>query len=127
MVATDKKVILEKMIQFVKDKRINVLALTEVAEDSIKAIALRNNPAFGRHRIIIDPKVVWRSSQTAYGEETNIFFPGVTRTVLRPRKIKVRGYTRDHKQIEVEYTDEVARYVCQAIDHLNGKSLLNMD
>ena len=127
MVTTGKNTILQKMTQFVKEKNIKVLASTEVGEDSIRAIALRDNAAFGRHRIIVDPKIVWKSSQTAYGEEQSEFLPGVTRTVLRPKKIKVRGYTIDNKQVEVEYNDEVARYVCRAIDHLNGKTLLNLD
>jgi peptide deformylase len=70
---------------------------------------------------LINPEIVWKSDETCTYDEGCLSVPGIYSDVIRPAKIKVKGYTIDGKHISFDADGVFARVLQHEIDHLNGK------
>ena len=68
---------------------------------------------------ILNPEVVSTAGEQ-YEEEGCLSIPGFSATVIRPKKIVLRGIDLNGKEIILEGSDLVARAFCHELDHLNG-------
>ncbi len=73
---------------------------------------------------ILNPAIVATEGEQ-YEEEGCLSIPGFSATVIRPKKIVLRGINMDGKDIVVEAQDLTARAFCHEIDHLDGKFFLD--
>ena len=69
---------------------------------------------------LINP-VILSAKGRQTGNEGCLSFPGLTGTVTRPNKVRVRAQDRHGEWFEVEGTELAARCFCHEIDHLDGK------
>lgn len=68
---------------------------------------------------LINPEVLWEEGEQV-GTEGCLSVPGVTREVKRALRVRVKGWDRHGKDIEVEGEKLLARALLHEIDHLNG-------
>jgi peptide deformylase len=73
----------------------------------------------GQLIIMINPTFVEREG-TQLEEEGCLSVPGFNATVVRPRRVVVRGLTRDGVEQTVEGADLLARAFQHEMDHLDG-------
>ena len=71
---------------------------------------------------LINPKIVWKSSEISQKSEACLSYPGLKVPISRPKRIKVTGLDLDGKKIEFEATGLYARCIYHEIDHLDGIS-----
>ena len=69
---------------------------------------------------LINP-VILSAKGRQTGNEGCLSVPGLTGTVTRPNKVRVRAQDRHGEWFEVEGTELAARCFCHEIDHLDGK------
>lgn len=69
--------------------------------------------------VLINP-VILETDGEQRGDEACLSVPGKTGTVVRPNYVKVRGYDRNMKEIEIEGTELLARALCHELEHLDG-------
>ena len=69
--------------------------------------------------ILINPEIV-ESSGEQTGDEGCLSVPGMSGTVTRPQKVRVRALNEEMEPIEFEAEDLFARACCHEIDHLEG-------
>jgi peptide deformylase len=73
---------------------------------------------------ILNPEIVATDGEQ-YEEEGCLSIPGFSATVVRPKKVVLRGIDLDGKDIAVEAEGLMARAFCHEIDHLDGKFFLD--
>ena len=69
---------------------------------------------------LINPRITWKSEETAQRPEECLSYPGLVLPVSRPKQVKVEGLDLDGKKISFEASGIYARCLCHEIDHLNG-------
>jgi peptide deformylase len=69
--------------------------------------------------VMVNPTFVEREG-TQLEEEGCLSAPGFNATVVRPKRVVVRGFTRDGVEQTVEGTDLLARAFQHEMDHLDG-------
>lgn len=72
---------------------------------------------------ILNPEIVAADGEQ-FEEEGCLSIPGFSATVVRPKKVVLRGIDLDGKEIILEGSDLVARAFCHELDHLNGTFFL---
>ena len=86
------------------------------------------DPSGGEHKdhvlTVLNPEVVATDGEQ-YEEEGCLSIPGFSATVVRPRKVVLRGIDLNGKEIVLEGSDLVARAFCHELDHLNGMFFLD--
>lgn len=75
--------------------------------------------------IIINPEVVWQSTEIQSGEEGCLSFPGVFIQVDRPEKVRIRALDASGQPFELEGEGLGARAILHEIDHLNGVVMID--
>lgn len=77
----------------------------------------------GRHNgeliVMVNPSFVEREG-TQLEEEGCLSAPGFNATVVRPKRVVIKGFTRDGVEQTVEATDLLARAFQHEMDHLDG-------
>ena len=74
----------------------------------------------GKKIAVVNPEIVFRSSEEAIEEEGCLSLPGLYAEVRRPKKIKLAGQNLKGEKMELDAEDMVARIFCHETDHLNG-------
>jgi peptide deformylase len=69
---------------------------------------------------LINPQIVWRSTQKNVIEEGCLSIPGIYGNVKRPKKVTVQFIDIEGKQRELTVDDLFSRVVQHEIDHLKG-------
>ncbi len=80
----------------------------------------KRRKSLGRLQGFINPKIVWRSRETAESIEGCFSTARVWGLVRRPIAIKVEAYTFEGKKISRVYEGYTARIFQHEIDHLDG-------
>jgi peptide deformylase len=70
--------------------------------------------------VLVNPRVVWQSSQLALFTEGCLSFNTVAVDVRRPCAVRVAGYDVDGNEREFECEDFAASLMQHEIDHLDG-------
>ena len=73
---------------------------------------------------IINPEIVAAEGEQ-HEEEGCLSIPGFSATVVRPKKVVLRGVDVNGKEIVLEGTDLLARAFCHELDHLDGRFFLD--
>jgi peptide deformylase len=73
---------------------------------------------------IVNPEIVETIGEQ-YEEEGCLSIPGFSATVIRPKKIVLRGVDLNGKEVVMEGSDLLARAFCHEMDHLDGKFFLD--
>jgi peptide deformylase len=73
---------------------------------------------------ILNPEIVAAEGEQ-YEEEGCLSIPGFSATVVRPKKLVLRGVDLNGKEIVLEASDLLARAFSHEIDHLDGKFFLD--
>ena len=73
---------------------------------------------------IINPVIVEAEGEQ-FEEEGCLSIPGFSATVVRPKKVVLRGMDLNGKEIFIEGSDLLARAFCHELDHLDGKFFLD--
>ena len=73
---------------------------------------------------IINPEIVVADGEQ-YEEEGCLSVPGFSASVVRPKRIVLRGVDLNGKEIILEGSDLLARAFCHELDHLDGKFFLD--
>ncbi len=95
------------------------LAATQVAIEK-RMFVMDASPEHNQPQCFVNPEIIEREGEIIE-EEGCLSFPGVTATVKRSRRIKVKALNIEGKPFEVEYDgDYSARCVQHEIDHLDG-------
>jgi len=80
---------------------------------------------YGDKKILINPRIIWRSCEVVKSEEACLSLPGCLLTINRTKNIKVqyedvRGETKEFDAIGLEST-----CIQHEIDHLDGLTMLD--
>lgn len=75
--------------------------------------------------VLINPEILEASGEQT-GEEACLSVPGKAGTVTRPNYVRIRTFTEDMEEIEMEGEELLARAFCHEIDHLEGKMYVEM-
>ncbi|MCI0405844.1 MAG: peptide deformylase [candidate division Zixibacteria bacterium] len=89
----------------------------------LKQIFVADTASFeitGSKLAVVNPEIVFRSSEEAIEEEGCLSIPGVYAEVRRPKKIKLAGRNLKGEKMELDAEDMIARVFCHETDHLNG-------
>lgn len=73
---------------------------------------------------IFNPEIVETDGEQCE-EEGCLSIPGFSATVVRPKKVVLKGVDLDGKEIFVEGSDLLARAFCHEMDHLDGRFFLD--
>lgn len=73
---------------------------------------------------LINPEIVERDGEIVW-EEACLSVPDLTAPVMRARRVLVRAWTPEQKEIEVEGEELLAVALQHEIDHLDGKLFLD--
>jgi peptide deformylase len=86
------------------------------------------DPSAGEKRneliTIVNPEIVSMEGEQ-FEDEGCLSIPGFTSSVLRPKKVVLKGLDLDGKEITIEGKDLLARAFCHEMDHLNGVFFLD--
>lgn len=74
---------------------------------------------------IINPRIIEASEKTARVNETSLSFPKIAVPVRRPVSVKIKAETFEGKTVDLELKGVAARVVQHAMDHLDGKLLID--
>ncbi|HXF48591.1 MAG TPA: peptide deformylase [Verrucomicrobiae bacterium] len=89
----------------------------------LKRIFVADTASFeltGKKLAVVNPEIVFRSSEEVIEEEGCLSIPGVYAEVRRPKKIKLAGQNLKGERMELDAEDMIARVFCHETDHLNG-------
>lgn len=89
----------------------------------LKQIFVADTASFelsGKKIAVVNPEIVFRSSDEALEEEGCLSIPGVYADVRRPKKVKLAGQNLKGEKMELDAEDMIARVFCHETDHLNG-------
>jgi len=78
------------------------------------------NPLF-----LVNPRLIWRSEETALAEEGCLSIPEYFAEVERPAKVRVAYLDRDGQPQEIEADGVLAVCLQHEIDHLDGKLFID--
>lgn len=81
-------------------------------------------PAYGP-LVFINPKIVFKSSETNEMDEGCLSIPGVWGPVKRPERIVVEYLDRDFNEQKLEVDGRMARIIQHEADHLDGVLFLD--
>ena len=73
---------------------------------------------------ILNPEIVVTEGEQ-FEEEGCLSIPGFSATVVRPKKVVLRGLDLNGKEITIEGSDLLARAFCHEMDHLEGRLFLD--
>ena len=73
---------------------------------------------------IVNPEIVAAEGEQ-FEDEGCLSIPGFSATVVRPKKVVLRGVDLNGKEIVIEGSDLLARAFCHELDHLDGKFFLD--
>ena len=73
---------------------------------------------------IVNPEIVVADGEQ-FEDEGCLSIPGFSASVVRPKRIVLRGLDLNGKEILLEGSDLLARAFCHEMDHLNGKFFLD--
>jgi peptide deformylase len=73
---------------------------------------------------ILNPEIVEAEGEQ-FEDEGCLSIPGFSATVVRPKKVVLRGVDLDGKELVIEGSDLLARAFCHEMDHLDGKFFLD--
>lgn len=68
---------------------------------------------------LINPEII-KTEGEVDGDEGCLSLPGKSGKVVRPEKVKVKGFDRNGQEVIVEGEGLLARALCHEIDHLEG-------
>lgn len=71
--------------------------------------------------VLINPELVWASSETARREEGCLSVPGIYDGVERPKAVKVRAQDADGQEREIDADETLALCILHEMDHLMGR------
>ena len=74
----------------------------------------------GKKLTLINPEIISKSEDIVPFEEGCLSLPGISREILRPSQITVKGVTADEKEVIIDADGLLARVLQHEIDHLNG-------
>ncbi len=89
----------------------------------LKQIFVADTASFelsGKKIAVVNPEIVFRSSDEVLEEEGCLSIPGVYADVRRPKKVKLAGQNLKGEKMELDAEDMIARVFCHETDHLNG-------
>lgn len=89
----------------------------------LKRIFVADTASFeltGKKIAVVNPEIVFRSSEEVIEEEGCLSVPGVYAEVRRPKKIKLAGQNLKGEKMELDAEEMIARVFCHEADHLNG-------
>jgi peptide deformylase len=69
---------------------------------------------------LVNPRLTWKSTETAKQTEGCLSIPGLEEIVERPAKVRVEARDPEGEPIELEADDLLARALQHEIDHLDG-------
>lgn len=75
--------------------------------------------------VMINPKILEKSTEMNDGEEASISFPGISAVVTRPNKIKVEYLDLDNKEQILDADGFLARVILHETDYLDGVTYLD--
>ncbi|MEE2755948.1 MAG: peptide deformylase [Myxococcota bacterium] len=101
------------------------LAATQVGIDMrlliLSPYAFEGEAGAGKpNLVVINPEIVWESSESEVADEGCLSFPGVFIPVRRPLKVRIRANDINGEEYELEGEGLGARAILHEIDHLNG-------
>jgi len=73
---------------------------------------------------LVNPEIVETHGEQ-FEDEGCLSIPGFSATVLRPKKVVIRGLDLNGKDVVIEGSDLLARAFCHEMDHLDGKFFLD--
>jgi peptide deformylase len=85
---------------------------------AIQIIIVRTN---GYEAIMINPKILSRSSMEESGEEGCLSVPGIFKKKKRSKTVEVSYIDPQGFEISAKLKDKIARIFLHEFDHLNGK------
>ena len=71
--------------------------------------------------VLINPELVWASSEIVRREEGCLSVPGIYDGVERPKAVKVRAQDADGQEREIDAQDTLALCIQHEMDHLKGR------
>lgn len=74
--------------------------------------------------ILVNPEILKEEGETIE-EEGCLSVPEIRERVPRPARLKIRGFTLEGKEIEIEARDLLARVFSHELDHLEGKFFIH--
>jgi peptide deformylase len=72
------------------------------------------------HGAVINPRITWRSDETAEEEEGCLSLPGLAYPVERAARVRVEGLDERGRPLSFEAGDLLARVCQHEVDHLDG-------
>jgi peptide deformylase len=69
---------------------------------------------------LVNPRLTWKSTETAKQTEGCLSIPGLEEIVERPAKVRVEARDPEGEPIEMEADDLLARALQHEVDHLDG-------
>lgn len=96
------------------------LAATQVDVHE-RLVVIDTSPARDQPLVLINPEIVWRSAETALGEEGCLSVPAIYDKVERHASVTVRAIDRDGAAFERTVDGLTAVCVQHELDHLLGK------
>lgn len=73
---------------------------------------------------LVNPEIVETDGEQCE-EEGCLSIPGFAATLVRPKKVVLRGVDLDGREILIEGSDLLARAFCHEMDHLDGRFFLD--
>jgi peptide deformylase len=74
--------------------------------------------------VLVNPKIVYTEGETAF-EEGCLSVPGYTTVIKRAEKVRVEGFDRYGKPLEIEGAGLLSRAIQHEVDHINGILLID--
>jgi peptide deformylase len=74
---------------------------------------------------LLNPKIIYKSSDEVEYEEGCLSVPGVWNSVKRPNSIKIKGILASGKTLIIDASDLFARALQHETDHLEGKLFID--
>ena len=71
--------------------------------------------------VLINPELVWTSSEIIKREEGCLSVPGIYDGVERPKAVKVRALDADGQEREIDAKETLALCIQHEMDHLKGR------
>jgi peptide deformylase len=96
------------------------LAATQV-DVHVQLIVMDTSPERDAPRVLINPRIVWRSEEMAQGEEGCLSVPAIYDKVARNARVRCSALDRDGQPFEFEAEGLEAVCVQHEMDHLLGK------
>jgi peptide deformylase len=73
--------------------------------------------------VVMNPEIVATDGEQ-YEDEGCLSIPGFSATVVRPKRVVLKGVDLNGKDVILEGSDLLARAFCHELDHLNGTLFL---